>query len=97
MRARPSTALLTEDYPYPSSQRLLRRQPLCQDEGRTASRPRPETPAARGVIANLLAAQGSDYVWGGDVRSGVPEMLRTVSAASAPGTLKRQDDGRCGE
>ncbi|WP_298434188.1 peptidoglycan endopeptidase [Geobacter sp.] len=65
----------TDDYPYPSvagyfvDDRFVRH----ADE---SPPPRPRTLPPRGeIIARLLAARGSRYVWGGNVRAGVPAML----------------------
>ena len=65
----------TDDYPYPATSgyfidsRFVMTTPV-----EPPARPRVLPPPAK-VIANLLAAQGSVYVWGGNVRGGIPEML----------------------
>lgn len=64
----------TDDYPYPTAtgyfvdDRFVR----LADE---PPPPRPRTLSHRDeIIARLLAAQGSRYVWGGNVKGGVPAM-----------------------
>jgi cell wall-associated NlpC family hydrolase len=73
--ARTTYRVTTDDYPYPSrtgyyiDSRFVTTTPVKPP-------PRPHRlPPRTTVIANLLAAQGSRYVWGGNVRSGIPEML----------------------
>jgi hypothetical protein len=65
----------SDDYPYPCTTG-------CYIDGRfvttTEVKPPPRLrrlPTRESVIAGLLAARGSRYVWGGNVRSGIPEML----------------------
>ncbi len=65
----------TDDYPYPSRSGYFidsRFVKLTADQ--PPPRPRYLPPRAT-VIADLLASQGSAYVWGGNLRSGIPEML----------------------
>ena len=65
----------TDDYPYPTTSgyfidsRFVMTTPV-----EPPARPRVLPPLAT-VIANLLAAQGSVYVWGGNLHGGIPEML----------------------
>jgi hypothetical protein len=66
----------TDDYPFFTTKGYFidSRFVLTTDR---QPRPRPRhLPAKEAIIANLLAAQGSRYVWGGNVRGGVPEQLR---------------------
>ncbi len=65
----------TDDYPYPSTtgyfidSRFVR---LAE----TAPPPRPRRlPSRQEVIDNLLSALGSRYVWGGNYRAGIPQLL----------------------
>jgi len=65
----------TEEYPYPSKtgyfvdSRFVR---LSE----TAPPPRSRRlPKEREIIENLLAARGSRYVWGGNLRNGIPQLL----------------------
>jgi cell wall-associated NlpC family hydrolase len=74
----------TDDYPYPTKTGYF-------IDGRfvttTADQPPASTrslPPAGTVIASLLAAQGSAYVWGGNVRAGIPEMLSFFPPARPP-------------
>ena len=80
----------TADYPYPTptgyfiDSRFVKITP-DQPPARPCHLPPMTT-----VIANLLAARGSTYVWGGNVRGGIPEMLtffpQTRHSPSDPNT-----------
>ncbi len=65
----------TEDYPYPSNtgyfidSRFVR---LTETPPPPRSR---RLPSRQKVIDNLLAARGSRYVWGGNLRAGIPQIL----------------------
>lgn len=65
----------TDAYPYPSTTGYF----IDSRFVRLAASPPParqaRLPAAAEIIERLLAAQGSRYVWGGNVRQGVPELL----------------------
>jgi cell wall-associated NlpC family hydrolase len=72
----------TEDYPSPS-----RTGYFIDSRFVTASDTKPPArrrvlPALTDIIARLLAARGSAYVWGGNLRSGIPEMLSFFSPSS---------------
>jgi len=52
--------------------------------------PRAKTlPARERVIANLKNSLGSSYVWGGNVRGGVPDLVKWFQATISPGDLTR--------
>ena len=65
----------TDDYPYPTTtgffvdDRFVR---LVSEAPPPRAR---KLPSREEVIARLLTAQGSRYVWGGNVRTGVPAMV----------------------
>ena len=65
----------TDDYPYPTKTGYF----IDSRFVRTAERPLPPRqkllPAKQKVIDNLLAARGSRYVWGGNYRAGIPQLL----------------------
>jgi len=72
----------TDDYPYPTTQGYF-------IDGRfvkTSADPIPQRPRnlppRQKVIDNLLAARGSRYVWGGNVREGIPRLLSFYPPAS---------------
>jgi hypothetical protein len=66
----------TDDYPFPATKGYFIDSRFVRTTDRQP-RPRPRhLPAKEAIIASLLAAQGSRYVWGGNVRGGVPELLR---------------------
>ncbi len=65
----------TDDYPYPAKTGYFIDSRFVTT---TANPPPPRPrrlPPRETVIAGLLAAQGSRYVWGGNLRDGIPEML----------------------
>ena len=75
----------TDDYPYPAKSgyfvddrfvRTVDEEPPLRDK---------RLPSREEVIRRLLAAQGSRYVWGGNVRSGVPELLSLFPPAGTIG------------
>jgi len=82
----------TDDYPYPTKNGYF----IDSRFVRTAdSPPLPRKrllPAKQRVIDNLLAARGSRYVWGGNWRSGIPQLLQFYPPASgfhpSPATLE---------
>jgi len=65
----------TDDYPYPAtSGYFIDSRFVTTMAGQPPARPR-HLPPLKTVIASLLAAQGSRYVWGGNLRGGIPELL----------------------
>ncbi|WP_318258433.1 peptidoglycan endopeptidase [Geobacter anodireducens] len=81
----------TDDYSYPSAtgyfvdDRFVR---LTDEEPPPRSR---TLPSRDEIIARLLAARGSRYVWGGNVRAGVPAM---VDFFHPPGRLPAETNRR---
>jgi hypothetical protein len=72
----------TDDYPYPTSKGYF----IDSRFVRTFADPLPprprNIPIRQTVIDNLLAAQGSRYVWGGNVSEGIPRLLSFYPPAS---------------
>jgi hypothetical protein len=65
----------TDDYPYPAETGyFIDSRFVTTTAGPPPPRPR-RLPPLKTVIAGLLAAQGSRYVWGGNLRGGIPELL----------------------
>jgi cell wall-associated NlpC family hydrolase len=65
----------TADYPYPTKKGYFIDSRFVDPVAiKPAERAR-TLPARETVIARLLAAQGRRYVWGGNVREGIPELL----------------------
>ncbi|RNC67358.1 MAG: peptidoglycan endopeptidase [Desulfuromonadales bacterium] len=65
----------TDEYPYPANRGYFVDDRFVRVvAGEPPSRPKRLPPRGK-VIARLLAAQGSRYVWGGNILDGVPAML----------------------
>jgi cell wall-associated NlpC family hydrolase len=65
----------TDDYPYPTSKGYFIDSRFVRTRA-TAPPPRPRSlPSKEKVIENLLASQGSRYVWGGNIRAGIAQLL----------------------
>jgi hypothetical protein len=81
----------TADYPYPApdgyyiDSRFVR---TCADKPSDRAKRIPDKGT---VIASLIAAEGSDYLWGGNLREGIPQML-TFYPPPAP--LTREERSR---
>ena len=82
----------TDDYPYPTSRgyfvdsRFVR---IVHE--RPAERPK-SLPAREEIIARLRRAVGTPYVWGGNWRAGIPELLTMY--APATGAILSDEDLR---
>lgn len=67
--------VVTADYPYPTTTGYFIDSRFVRTTD-TPPPPRPrQLPPGQKIIARLLAARGSKYVWGGNVRAGVPQLL----------------------
>lgn len=65
----------TDDYPYPAKNGYFVDSRFVRSSD-TIPPPRPrQLPSKQIVIENLLAARGSRYVWGGNIRAGIPQLL----------------------
>jgi hypothetical protein len=65
----------TDDYPYPAKTGYFIDSRFVKTSG-TPPPPRPRPlPSKQKVIDNLLDARGSRYVWGGNFRTGIPQLL----------------------
>jgi hypothetical protein len=72
----------TDDYPYPTAKGYFIDSRFVKTSAGPLP-PRPKNiPYRQTVIDNLLAAQGSRYVWGGNLREGVPGLLSFYPPAS---------------
>lgn len=73
-RPAPVYRVTTADYPYPSPGGFfIDSRFVTLSKIRPPDRPR-RLPSGKAIAERLLAAQGSIYVWGGNVRSGIGEM-----------------------
>ncbi len=75
----------TADYPYSSKTGYyIDSRFVSVTEEKPVERPR-QLPPRQAIIDSMLAAKGSRYVWGGNIRSGVPQLLSFFPpAGSAP-------------
>lgn len=65
----------TDDYPYPDrAGYFIDNRFVGTVVHPPANRPR-SLPSRENIVESLLAAEGSAYVWGGNLRGGIPEML----------------------
>ncbi len=65
----------TDDYPYPTKSGYFLDSRFVGTSSNPPS-PRPKfLPVKQKVIEDLLAAEGSRYVWGGNFRAGIPQLL----------------------
>ena len=72
----------TDDYPYPTTKGYFIDSRFVRTTDAPPS-PRPRLlPPREKVIGNLLAARGSRYVWGGNCRAGIPQILAFYSPAA---------------
>jgi len=73
----------TDDYPYPTTKGYF----IDSRFVKTTDNPPPPRPRLlpprEKVIGNLLAAQGSRYVWGGNQRAGIPQLLAFYPPAAS--------------
>jgi len=73
----------TDDYPYPTKSGYFIDSRFVRTTG-THPPPRDRLlPSKQKVIENLLAARGSRYVWGGNRRAGIPQLLSFYPPASS--------------
>jgi cell wall-associated NlpC family hydrolase len=82
----------TADYPYPTETGYFIDSRFVTT-AKTAPPPRSKhLPSREKVIDNLLAARGSRYVWGGNIRAGIPQLLDFYPPAAGssipPATLE---------
>jgi len=66
--------ITTDEYPYPTtSGYFIDSRFVTATAEKPPERPR-ILPPRSAIISDLLAAQGSAYVWGGNLRDGIPEL-----------------------
>jgi hypothetical protein len=74
----------TDDYPYPSKSGYFIDGRFVKLSDSTPPPRRKVLPTREQVIRNLLAAEGSRYVWGGNHREGIPQLLVFYPPAQGP-------------
>jgi cell wall-associated NlpC family hydrolase len=72
----------TDEYPYPTRTGYFIDSRFVKTNS-TPPSPRPKLlPSKQTVTDNLLAARGSIYVWGGNIRAGIPQQLQFYPPAT---------------
>lgn len=71
----------TDDYPYPTTTGYFVDARFVRLTDETPHPRARKLPSRNKIITRLLAARGSRYVWGGNVRAGVPDMIRLFPPA----------------
>ncbi|GLI38108.1 peptidoglycan endopeptidase [Geobacter hydrogenophilus] len=71
----------TDDYPYPTTTGYFVDDRFVRLTDETPHPRARKLPSRDKIIARLLASRGSRYVWGGNVRAGVPDMVRLFPPA----------------
>jgi cell wall-associated NlpC family hydrolase len=83
----------TADYPYPTATGYFIDSRFVATTATEPPSRHHRLPPHEAIIARLLSAEGQRYVWGGNVRGGVPELLRFYPPAAGakldPATRER--------
>jgi hypothetical protein len=81
----------SSDYPYPSTSGYFIDSRLVSTTREQPPERMRQLPRHEEIVARLLAAQGKSYVWGGNVREGVPEMRELYPPAPGVSHSARLD------
>ena len=83
----------TSDYPYPTNKGYFIDSRFVKIVEIKPPDRLKKLPSKRAIIQNLLSAEGSNYLWGGNYKDGVPEMLSFYKPTSSLSlaTAKVQD------
>lgn len=73
----------TSDYPYPTKKGYFIDSRFVKIVEIQPPERHKKLPSKLTIIQNLLSAEGSNYVWGGNCKDGVPEMLSFYQPASS--------------
>jgi cell wall-associated NlpC family hydrolase len=83
----------TTDYPYPTATGYFIDSRFVTTTATEPPSRHRSLPTEEAIIARLLSAEGRRYIWGGNVRGGVPELIRfyppTTGAKLDPATRER--------
>lgn len=82
--------VLTEDYPYPSSKGYFVDARFVSPYRKKLSPRRKIMPSKEVIFKRLRSAVGNIYIWGGNVSSGVPEMLKYYPPGHSLSKLDRK-------
>jgi cell wall-associated NlpC family hydrolase len=80
----------TDDYPVPAGSKLYVDSRFIELRGEKPLPRSRKLPPAAEVLATLKASIGSPYVWGGNLQSGVPEMIELFYSGGVPAAARRQ-------
>ena len=67
--------ITTEDYPYPTQKGYFIDSRFVQTTDHKLPRLKKALPDKQVIISLLLSAEGSRYIWGGNVKAGIPQLL----------------------
>lgn len=95
----------TDDYPTPPGRRLYLDSRFLETGNEPPVAERRELPPRENILAAMRAAIGAPYVWGGNIRSGVPELAtllyrgavgsrRLLAGVDCSGLLYQATNGR---
>lgn len=73
----------TGDYPYPTNKGYFIDSRFVKIVGIQPPERHKKLPSKLTIIQNLLSAEGSNYVWGGNYKDGVPQMLSFYKPTSS--------------
>lgn len=73
----------TEDYPYPNPKGYFIDSRFVRTTNSKPADRKKVLPAKNHILEKLLSAEGSIYVWGGNIKDGIPEMLSFYPPASS--------------
>ena len=65
----------TLDYPYPTNKGYFIDSRFVQTTDHILPRQKKALPDKQVIISRLLSAEGSRYIWGGNVKAGIPQLL----------------------
>lgn len=67
--------ITTEEYPYQTQKGYFIDSRFVHTTGQKSPHRLKTLPAKHDIISRLMSAEGSRYIWGGNVKAGIPELL----------------------